>query len=34
VLDVNPTADQLDERLLQLVGKPIKRGLDSIKVAK
>lgn len=34
VLDVNLTADQLDERLLQLVGKPIKRGLDSIKVAK
>ncbi len=34
VLDINLTAEQLDDRLLQLVGKPIKRGLDSVKVAK
>jgi peroxiredoxin len=34
VLGVNLSAEELDDKLLQLVGKPIKRSLDSIKVTK
>ena len=34
VLDVNLTAEQLDDRLLQLVGKPVRRVRDSAEVAK
>ena len=31
VVDINLTAEQLDDRLLQLVGKPIKRTVDTTK---
>ncbi|MBQ5513688.1 MAG: hypothetical protein IIT83_08380, partial [Bacteroidales bacterium] len=31
VVDINLSAEQLDDRLLQLVGKPIKRSVDTTK---